>query len=371
MKLLKTSKYIICGVVCSSLLAACDSSSANTSTYSSSLSLMHVQQGSLRTVDTSSLWGQMGKNFHLDIREDNPEVSKQIAYLQKHQDLLAKTLEEAGPYISYVFNKVQAKGFPAELALLPLVESDYNPHAKSPVGALGLWQIMPKTGKILSLKTTQSYDGRRDVVASTDAALAFLNDLSRTFKNDWELALAAYNWGPGNVQKAVKRKSLMGQATYWDIKMPKETQNYVPKLFALAAIIKNPGKYNITLPKISAKTQLATVQVGPRVDLKKVAEESGIGVDTMRKLNPGYQQLATSSDSPNVLLIPVDKVDAIKPVTLVLAVNIVKSPVNTEQATNAPLQQQARDNLIKQGERLLVNVATIPSNTAFAGVKAQ
>lgn len=365
MKLLKTSKFIICGVVCSSLLAACDSSSANTSTYSNSLSLMQVQQGSLRSVDTSSLWGQMAKSFRLETRE-NQDVNKQIAYLQKHQALLAKTLEEAGPYISYVFNKVQAEGMPAELALLPLVESDYDPYAKSPVGASGLWQIMPQTATHLSLKSNQAYDARRDIVASTDAALGYLDDLHRMFKNDWALALAAYNWGPGNVQKAVKRKSLMGQATYWDIKMPKETQNYVPKLFALVAIIKNPGKYNITLPKISAQTQLATVQVGPKVDLKKVAQDTGIGVDMMRKLNPGYHQLATTKGSPNTLLIPVNKVEAMKPVTPVLAVNIVNSPAQSEKVINAPLQQHVRDNLIKKGEWLLATLANIPSTNAMA-----
>lgn len=370
MKLLKSSKLIICGVLCSSLLAACDSSVATPSTSTSSLSLMHVQEGSLRPVDSSSLWGAMAKNFHMDAHEDNKDVAKQIAYLQKNQALLAKTLEQAGPYISYVFSKIQAKGLPAELALLPLVESDYMPHAKSHVGALGIWQFMPATAKGLSLKTTQAYDGRRDIVASTNAALAFLKDLNGMFKNNWELALAAYNWGPGNVQKAVKRKSLMGQATYWDIKMPKETQNYVPKLMALAAIIKNPAKYNVTLPKISAETQLAAVTVGPKVDLKKVAQTTGIGVDTMRKLNPGYMQLATTAGSPNILLIPVDKVDAMKPATLVLAVNIAKSPVAvTQQKISAPpMQHQVRDGFIKSSEWLLVNLANIPSSNAFAAV---
>lgn len=362
MKILKSSKLIICGVLCSSLLAACDNSVASPS---NSFSLMQVQQGSLRTMDSSTIWGHMAKNFKLDIRVDNKDVAKQIAYLQKHQDLLAKTLTEAGPYISYVFSKVQAKGLPAELALLPVVESDYDPYAKSPVGASGLWQIMPQTATHLSLKSNQGYDARRDVVASTDAALIYLNSLNRMFKNNWELALAAYNWGPGNVQKAVKRKSLMGPASYWDIKMPKETQDYVPKLMALAAIIKNPAKYNVKLPNISAQTQVATLTVGPKVDLKKVAVDSGVGVDTMRKLNPGYHQLATNSGAPNMVLVPVNKVDAIKSVTLVLAVNIAQSPVQTAQI-NAPLQQHLRDNLIKGSEWLLMNVAAIPSNVAFA-----
>lgn len=377
MKLLKTSKIIICGVLCSSLLAACDNSATTPSTTasapaSSSLALIHVKQGSLRPVDSSSLWGQMAKSFHLDVREDNPDVAKQIAYLQKHQDLLAKTLQEAGPYLSYVFNKTRTEGMPAELALLPVVESDYNPYAKSPVGASGLWQIMPGTATQLSLKTNQAYDGRRDIVASTDAALGYLDNLHRMFKNDWELALASYNWGPGNVQKAVKRKSLMGQASYWDIKMPKETQNYVPKLFALVAIIKNPAKYNIQLPKISAQTQVATVQVGPKVDLKQVAVASGIGVDTMRKLNPGYQKLATSQVSPNTILIPVDKVDAVKPVTLVLAVNVANSAVKVapvQASIKAPVQQQVRDSLLKKGEWVLAALANIPSSSVFAAVK--
>ena len=358
MKLYKLSKFIICSVFASCSLTACSgSSSASTSPKTST---------QVTAMKPSSIWGSMSEHFTLDTHTDNKAVIKQISYLQKNPEDLNHILKKAGPYISYVYAKTQQKHMPAELALLPIVESEYSPYARSKVGASGLWQIMPRTGSELGLKKSSAYDGRRDIVASTNAALGFLRDLNGEF-NDWELALAAYNWGPGNIEHSVKnRHKWFGKATFWDLKhLPKETHDYVPKLLALAAVIKNPARYHIELPAISAEPQLAALKIGPKVDLKKMAQSTGISVETMRKLNPGYQTLATSKGAPNTVLVPVDKVEAIKPIAPVLAVNTVSVNNPAVDAVNKVTKQSVINDFIKHGEWLIIALANIASNEAY------
>lgn len=239
MTVTKTTKATVASV----LLATAAASIA------SPLSLFTTTSGSLSAPMTShSMWTTMSSHFSLNTATDQKAVAKQIAWLQAHQASLKQTLKQAAPYISYVYNQTQAHGMPAELALLPIVESDYNPHATSKVGASGIWQLMPATASSLGLKSTATYDGRRDIVASTGAALHFLDNLGHQFHQNWNLALAAYNWGAGNMEKVVVSQH---QTNFWSLqKLPAETQNYVPKLLALAAIIKDPARYHIQLPQV-------------------------------------------------------------------------------------------------------------------------
>lgn len=373
MRLVKVSKLIICGALAGSLLSACDSSASPLPSVQVSTNTTTVTAPVAAPVsDANSMWTAMSKNFQLDPSVDKKEVSKQIAVLQKNQGNLARTLREAAPYLSFVYGKIREQGLPAELALLPIVESNYSPYAKSPVGASGLWQIMPKTGTGLGLKNNKGYDGRRDIVASTNAALTYLKSLNNMFKKNWELALAAYNWGPGNILKAVKKHA---GVTFWTMKMPQETKNYVPKLLALAAVIKDPARYNITLPKLDNAPQLAALQVPAKVDLKKVAQSAGISEDTMRKLNPGYHDMATTHGSPNTVLVPANKVEAIKPNVTVLAVNTpspanTAAPVNkTENVVHNVTKQSVMDMLLHRGEWLIAALANIPSTDAYAAHK--
>jgi membrane-bound lytic murein transglycosylase D len=263
-----------------------------------------------------TLWTSMSSSFSLDHETTRAEVMEQIRRLQKHQASLYKTLESTQHYISYVYHETKKRGLPAELALLPLVESHFNPDAHSKAGATGLWQLMPATATDLGIKDNHAWDGRRDIVASTEAALVYLNYLGLNFRQDWHLALAAYNTGPGRVQSAVAKQSKWYKsAKFWDLNLPQETRNYVPQLLALAAVIKDPARYGIKLPPISNQLHLASVQVGAKVDLKKIAQSTGIDVETMRKLNPGYRHMATTPGAPNTLLVPAEKIGLVQQAT--------------------------------------------------------
>ncbi|HVV67461.1 MAG TPA: transglycosylase SLT domain-containing protein [Gammaproteobacteria bacterium] len=368
-------RFVISLVVCSSLVSG--SSIARASNSQTPEARVVSQAAS-----SNSMWASMSNDFAMDHALERPEVQAQIAVLQKNQAALYRTLNAAAPYISYVFQQTHKAGLPGELALLPIVESQYDPMAKSQVGASGVWQIMAKTAPDLGLKNNQAYDGRRDIVASTDAALGYLKQLKNMLSNDWHLALAAYNFGPGNVRKAAKKKTQPGQKPdYWNLPLPKETKDYVPKLMALAAIIKNPAKYNVHLPVISTGPQLATVQVAANQDLKVIAKANGITIDQMRKLNPGYHKLATTSGAPNRILLPVDKTNTPQTDEPVFAANTATTPADTTAvvALNQPVLDKLAgkasspakvlmETILKQGKWLMLGFADMPS---IMGLKAE
>ncbi len=318
------------------------------------------------------MWASLSADFGMDHAIDRQEVQAQIAILQKNQAALYRMLNEAAPYISYVYQQTHKAGLPGELALLPVVESQYDPMAKSPVGASGMWQIMPNTAPDLGLKNNHSYDGRRDIVASTQGALRYLKQLASSLNQDWHLALAAYNFGPGNIRKATKAKNKDGQtASFWTLSLPKETKNYVPKLMALAEIVQNPAKYNVKLPVISTGPKLAEVQVASNQDLKVIAKAKGISVETMRELNPGYHKLATTPGAPNKILLPVDKADTPPAPAPVLAANS-EAPTLIEAAVENPVLQSKLGKspsetllgtILKQGKWLVLGFANVPSIT--------
>ncbi len=292
-------------------IALCGSSLFSITLKASAHSDSSTQAQQTKPALTHTLWDEISQNFKLNHEVDRGEINRQIAVLQQHQKSLYRALQAAAPYISYIFQQTKAYGVPAELALLPMVESQYNPNAKSGPGASGVWQIMPKTGTDMGLKTSNVYDGRRDIVASTHAALTYLTALNQMFKKDWQIALAAYNWGPGNVNKQMKRQSRWYRAaTFWELNLPKETANYVPKLLALAEVVQHPQRYNIQLPHLTNIPYLKTIRVAANVDLNKVAANNGISPSTMQKLNPGYIKMATTQHSPNTLLIPTTQANA-------------------------------------------------------------
>jgi soluble lytic murein transglycosylase-like protein len=258
----------------------------------------------------NSIWSSMIQNFSLNHNLDRPEVNAQIALLRRNKKDLYQVLKAATPYISYVYEQTQKRGLPAELALLPVIESSFNPNSRSGPGATGIWQIMPGTAYDLGLKSNHAYDGRRDIVASTNAALKYLSYLHQTLGHNWQLALAAYNCGPGRLQGAVGRTFRSnGQSGFWNLhQLPRETKAYVPKLLALAAVIQNSARYQIQLPSITDGPHVASVNVPAHVSLREVAQSTGVSVATMRHLNPGYSKMATVPGAPNTLLIPVEKV---------------------------------------------------------------
>ena len=223
--------------------------------------------------------------------------------------MLKKILNRAAPYINYAYQQTQKRGMPAEFALLPVIESAYNPHAYSRVGAAGLWQLMPGTASSEGLTIDWWYDARLDVVASTNTALNFLVRLHSNLGN-WKLAAAAYDAGQGAVRAAIARNKHVHKSTNFEsLSLPLETRNYIPKLFAVAAIIKDPSKYGITLPNVPNRPYFSVVTMKSQIDRGEIARLAGISVDTVRQLNPGMQRWATRPGSDYHLLIPTANVN--------------------------------------------------------------
>jgi len=256
------------------------------------------------------VWVRLRNNFSFDLAMDNKAIRQQRNWYAKHPEYFERVARRAERYLYHVTNAIEAQGMPAELALLPIVESAYDPFAYSHGRASGMWQFIPATGKHFGLQQNWWYDGRRDVVKSTEAALKYLSQLHKRFDGDWLLALAAYNSGGGNVNKAIRHNRKRGKATdFWSLRLPRETEAYVPKMIALAQILKDPERYGVNFPEIADQPYFATVDVGSQIDLAQAADMAEIKLDELYLLNPGFNQWATSPDGPHVLNIPVDKAE--------------------------------------------------------------
>lgn len=229
----------------------------------------------------------------------------------KERDLLRSTehltemLRRSEPYIHYIATECEKRGLPTELALVPFVESRFNPHARSHAQAEGLWQIIPSTGKHFELKQNQWVDQRRDLVASTRVALDYFTYLYDMF-GDWHLALLAYNWGEGSVQRVVKLATSKGlQPNIANLELPDETRRYVPKLQAIKNLIQNPEHYGVVLPHLPNEPYFVEIRRKSNVNLKEVAKQSGVGLDLIKALNPGLQQDTWHVAHNDTLLVPV------------------------------------------------------------------
>jgi membrane-bound lytic murein transglycosylase D len=267
----------------------------------------------IATVPTPSLWQRMRKSFRLSLPENEPRLKKEIRWLEKRQSHINKIRQRATPYLYFIVKEIESRGMPMELALMPAVESTYLPFAYSHGRAAGLWQFIPSTGKRFGLEQNWWYDGRRDVVASTRAALNYLSKLNRQFDGDWELTLAAYNAGSGNVRKAIRKNRKKGKATgYRSLDLPPETRRYIPRLLALAEVIKHPVKHRLQLGYIANKPYFDTIGIGSQLDIALAAEMAGIPVDELYRLNPGLNRWATPPDGPHRLSIPARKVKTFK-----------------------------------------------------------
>jgi len=244
---------------------------------------------------------------------ENERIDRELNWYLDHPAYIARIQQRAEPYLHMILDEVQAKNIPGELALLPVVESAFIPEAYSKSDASGLWQFIPATGRLYGLDQNSWYDGRRDVYASTKAATRFLKELSETFDGDWFLALAAYNYGKGNVRKAIEKNEDMDLPTnYWSLDLPKETSDYVPRLLAIAKLFANAEEYNIPLQYIPNKPYLEAIDIKAPLDLSKAAEMANTPLNHFLKLNPGFNRSCTAPDGPHRLLIPVNQVEAFK-----------------------------------------------------------
>ena len=244
---------------------------------------------------------------------NHPRVEQQLNWYLDHPAYIARIQQRAEPYLHLILDHIEANNIPGELALLPAVESAFIPDAYSKADASGLWQFIPDTGKLYGLEQNDWFDGRRDILASTQAATSFLKDLGDSFNGDWHLALASYNWGKGNVWKAMEKNENVGLASdYWSLSMPKETADYVPRLLAIAKLFANADEYGIQLNHIPNKPYVKVVDIDSPLDLQKAAQLAEMPFDKFMKLNPGFSRASTSPDGPHRLLIPVEKADSFK-----------------------------------------------------------
>ncbi|MCF4994673.1 transglycosylase SLT domain-containing protein [Pseudomonas syringae] len=254
------------------------------------------------------VWERMRQGFQLqDGLGVNPRIEQQRLWFASNPSFLENAGERGSLYIHYIVERLEERNMPLELALLPVIESAYNPMAYSRANAVGLWQFIPSTGRYFNLRQTRFYDGRRDITASTTAAMDYLTRLHDMFNGDWLLALAAYNAGEGTVSRAIERNEKLGLPTdYWNLPLPAETQAYVPKLLALSQVVLAPEAYGVNLNPIANEPYFQVVEINQRMDLSKVAAVANIDEDELFQLNPAFKQ-RTTIDGPQHLLVPTSK----------------------------------------------------------------
>lgn len=330
-----------------------------------------------QTVEPDNIWERVRNNFSFDLSLDNQAIRQQRNWYAKHPAYFERVSRRAERYLYHVVNQLEAHNMPAELALLPIVESAFDPFAYSHGRASGMWQFIPATGKRFGLQQDWWYDGRRDVVKSTAAAISYMTYLHKRFDGDWLLALAAYNSGEGNVNKAIRANRKQGKATdFWSLRLrlPRETQAYVPKLIALAQILSEPERYGVNFPEVADQPYFATVDVGSQIDLAQAAELAGIELDELYLLNPGFNQWATSPNGPHQLNVPIANAQAFEQKLASLPkekrINWVRytiksgdtvSTIAARHRTTSKLLREInnlQDNHIRVGKTLFVPVAS-------------
>jgi membrane-bound lytic murein transglycosylase D len=256
-------------------------------------------------VKPDDIWTRIRKGFQMPDLEGDL-VQTQVDWYSQRPDYVARMTDRSKLYLYHIVNELERRNMPTELALLPFIESAYNPQALSVAKAAGMWQFVPGTGKTFNLRQNMFQDERRDVLASTSAALDYLEKLHDMF-GDWYLALAAYNWGEGNVQRAIARNQAAGLPTdYMSLKMPAETRSYVPKLQAVKNIIANPQMYGLTLPDIPNHPYFVTVTTSHDIDVDIAAKLSGMTLDEFKALNPSFRLPMILGATQSQILLPFD-----------------------------------------------------------------
>lgn len=262
---------------------------------------------SLVTLDLASepedVWANIRKNFSIPDLTSQTVVIRERA-LRKNKRMVNAMLKRSEPYIYFITQECEKRGMPSELALIPFVESQFNPLARSPSAAEGLWQFVPSTGRQFDLKQNKWIDERRDLLASTRAALDYLTYLY-DMHGDWHLALISYNWGEGSVLKAVKKAQEAGLEPVLDnLDLPLETRHYIPKLQALKNLIQSPERFGMTLPRLPNKPYFAEIKRNTDLDLREIAKLAGVELGVIRKLNAGLNQPVMYAAHSNTLLVP-------------------------------------------------------------------
>jgi len=305
----------------------------------------------------NDIWQRIRAGFAIP-NMNSPLVQQAAQWYTTRPDYVARMTERARKYLYYTVQEVQKRGMPTELALLPFIESAYNPNARSVAHAVGMWQFIPSTGKHYNLKQNLFQDDRRSVLASTNAALDYLQNLYNMFGN-WQIALAAYNWGEGSVQRAIAyNKAHNLPVDYQDLRMPSETRSYYPKLQAVKDLISDPQKYGITLPDIPDHPYFKAVTITRDIDVTLAAKLAGLTVEEFRSLNPAYTKpVILGAGNPRILM-PYDNATH-----FAQALQAYNGPLSTWTAytvknTQSPLQLARA---LKVSEAVLRDINDIPA----------
>ncbi|CAK9885938.1 MAG: Membrane-bound lytic murein transglycosylase D [Candidatus Erwinia impunctatus] len=312
-----------------------------------------------------NLWNFISHELKMKVPE-NPRIREQKQKYLRNKSYLHDVTVRAEPYMYWIIEQIKQRNMPMELVLLPIVESAFDPHATSGSNAAGIWQIVPQTGRNYGLKQSQWYDGRRDIVASTKAALDMMAKLNPMFDGDWLLTVAAYNSGEGRVLKAIETNRAQGKPTdFWSLSLPRETTLYVPKMLALSDLLKNKNRYGIRLPTPNETRALARVDVGQPIALTQAAKMAGLPLNKLKSYNAGYKQGSTGKGGPHYIMVPKSNAEKLR-----------NSLANGEIAAIQPqLAETGKSYTVRSGDtlstiarRLNISVKTLQQANDLRGV---
>ncbi|WP_415887934.1 LysM peptidoglycan-binding domain-containing protein [Neptuniibacter sp. QD37_6] len=362
-----SSKSVLLSIAAGVVLSGCQSvTEKNTTPSNNGIDSQPFQAKNISHFDDEAeptpndLWEVTRNHMEMELHLDNPRVQTHLRWYKKHPNHMERVVKRAAPYYHHILNSAIERGIPVELALLPIIESAYDPFAYSHGRAAGPWQFIPSTGKYFGLKQNWWYDGRRDILNSTDAAYTYLKKLHKRFDGDWLLALAAYNAGGGNVSKAIRRNKQKDKPTdYWSLNLPKETMAYVPRFLAVAAVVKNSEYYGLTLQPIPNKPHFRVVETGSQIDIAQAATMANISTKELYLLNPGFNRWATAPEGPHRLLVPVENAEQFT--------NALKELPSNQRVKWVRHKIQSGDSLIAIANKYKTSVNLIRSTNKISG----
>lgn len=322
----------------------------------------------------ADLWDRIRMQLSIEI-PDNERVQTHIDWYKSHPTYLQRISQQAAPFLHLIVEMIEERDLPVELALVPVVESAYDTFAYSHGSASGIWQFIPSTATSYGLEINWWYDGRRDIVAATETALDYLDRLHRTFDGDWLHALAAYNAGQGRLAGLIRRAENAGQPSdFWSLELPLETQNYVPKILALATLLRDSEAHGVNWSFVANQPATTVIELDNQIDLAQAAEMANMSLRELHRYNSGYNRWATGPDGPHRLLLPLENAELF---TQQLAqtspadwMNWQRHQVQSGESLSRIAQrygtttraiQQANnldDHLIRQGDHLLIPVSS-------------
>ncbi|MBT6456925.1 MAG: LysM peptidoglycan-binding domain-containing protein, partial [Gammaproteobacteria bacterium] len=325
-----------------------------------------IHEADLALQKENNAWSRLQAGMQMNSVMNN-RVKVQLDWFLAHRDYLNRVMKRASPILPFILDVVSEKNLPSEMALLPIVESAYQAFAYSHGRASGMWQIIPSTGKYLGLKQNWWYDGRRDIIESTHAATNYLQTLAKQFDNDWELALASYNAGPGKIRSAIRYNKKKGKKTdFWHLtRIRRETKDYVPKLLALKELFANPEKYQLDLLHVEDEQSYDIVELDSQIDLALAADLAGITTEELYQMNPAFNRWATAPKGPHRLLLPKENTQQFKDKLAQLPKNKRVNWVRYKIKNGDTLSQIARK--YRTSTTLIKNVNKIKKSNIRAG----